>query len=82
MIALGILGSIIFGTAIGWYGHKAILRIQAWGVKMNEQDHILEDLTDPEEAFEFQRGYIRTTATSGSVATIGNHQLPLGAATK
>ena len=82
MIALEVLGSIICGTAIGWYTHKASLRIQAWGVNMNEQDHILEDLTDPEEALEFQRGYIRTAATAGSVASIGSHHLPLRAATK
>ena len=82
MIALEVLGSIIFGITIGWYGHKASRRIQAWGVKMNEQDHILEDLTDPEEAFEFQRGYTRVSTMSGSAGTVGRHHLPFGAATK
>ena len=82
MIALEVLGSIIFGIAIGWYGHKASLRIQAWGVKMNEQDHILEDLTDPEEAFEFQRGYAPVSTMSGPAGTVHRHQLPFGAATK
>ena len=82
MIALEVLGSIIFGITIGWYGHKASRRIQAWGVKMNEQDHILEDLTDPEEAVEFQRGYNAGSPGSRSAGNIGSHHLPLGAATK
>jgi hypothetical protein len=82
VIALQVVVSIFVGTALGWYGHKAFLRIQAWGVKMNEQDHILEDLTDPEEAVEFQRGYIPSGANAPSIRPVGSHHLPMGAATK
>ena len=34
---------------MGWYGHKAIARIQAWGEKMNEQDLIFQAMSAPEE---------------------------------
>jgi hypothetical protein len=82
VIALQTVVSVFLGSALGWYGHKANLRIQAWGVKMNEQDHILEDLTDPEEMIEFQRGYSRSGRTTDSATVIGKHPLPMGAATK
>ena len=28
---------------VGWFGFKAHLRIEAWGVKMNELDRIFQD---------------------------------------
>jgi hypothetical protein len=28
---------------LGWFGHKALHRIDAWGVKMNELDRIFQD---------------------------------------
>jgi hypothetical protein len=82
VIALQVIISIMVGTVFGWYGHKAILRIQAWGVKMNEQDHILEDLTDPEEAAEFQLGYIHSDRNARSRRPVGSHHFPIGATTK
>ena len=78
MIALQLVVSVFLGSALGWYGHKASLRIQTWGVKMNEQDHILEDLTDPEESIEFQQGYLRPGRGTESVTVIGKDPLPMG----
>ena len=82
MIALSIAVLMVAGTILGWYGHKASLRIQAWGLNMNQRDHILQDLTDPEECVEFLKGYRQTGFDAGSVPTLRNHHVPLEAATK
>ena len=34
---------------MGWFGHKVIARIQAWGERMNEQDLIFQAMSAPEE---------------------------------
>ena len=44
-----ILCSVIAGCSVGWYGHKVIARVQAWGEKMNEQDLIFQAMSQPEE---------------------------------
>ena len=49
MIALIMGSSIVTALVVGWYGHKAYVRIQAWGEKMNEQDAILQSVSPPEE---------------------------------
>jgi hypothetical protein len=67
---------VIAGILLGWYGHKASLRIQAWGLNMNQQDHILQDLTDPEECMEFEMGYRQTGIDADSVPTLGNGCTP------
>ena len=49
VIAL-VLGTSIVGAAVlGWYAHKAVVAIQAWGEKMNEQDAIFQSVAAPEE---------------------------------
>jgi hypothetical protein len=49
VIALLIVASAAGSAALGWYGHKALLCIQAWGEKMNEQDAIFQSVMSPEE---------------------------------
>ena len=49
MTTLIIAVSVITGSTVGWYLHKAIARIQAWGEKMNEQDLIFQAMSQPEE---------------------------------
>jgi hypothetical protein len=44
-----IVVSVSAGSIVGWYGHKAIARIQAWGERMNEQDLIFQAMSAPEE---------------------------------
>ena len=41
--------SVSAGSIVGWFGHKAIARIQAWGERMNEQDLIFQAMSAPEE---------------------------------
>ena len=62
---------------MGWFGHKAIVRIQAWGLNMNTQDRIFQD-TFPENHMEFRKDRKPPAANSGPVA-LGSHHLPLGA---
>jgi hypothetical protein len=49
VIALLIVASVAASAAVGWYGHSALLRIQNWGEKMNEQDAIFQSVASPEE---------------------------------
>jgi hypothetical protein len=48
MIALLTATLLLGGTGLGWFAHRAYLRIQAWGRAMNEQDAILNSATDDE----------------------------------
>ena len=51
MIGLLIGTSVAAGTAFGWYGHKASLRIEAWGQRANERDRIVRRLIGQDEEF-------------------------------
>jgi hypothetical protein len=78
VIALLITTSIIAGAFLGWFGYRASLRIQAWGLNMNAQDRIFqeairEDGVDPASSRK------RPGAESVPVAALGS-QLPLRAA--
>ena len=44
MIALVIFVSLSLGTLLGWFGHKVSLRIAVWGIQMNEQDRVLQEI--------------------------------------
>jgi hypothetical protein len=80
LITLAVALSIIVGSAAGWYGHKAIARIQAWGRNMDEQDPIFQALTEPEECVEFLRDYAQTTVDAHSIPTLANGAYSIGAA--
>ncbi len=41
MIALLVALFLVAGTGLGWYAHRAWLRIDAWGRNMNDQDAIV-----------------------------------------
>ena len=41
--ALLIGASTLVVTALGWFGYKALRRIDAWGRNMNEIDEIFQD---------------------------------------
>ena len=41
MIALFVAILLVAGTGLGWYGHRAWLRIDTWGRNMNDQDSIV-----------------------------------------
>lgn len=48
MIAFLVATLLLAGTGLGWFAHRAYLRIQAWGRAMNAQDAILKSATDDE----------------------------------
>jgi hypothetical protein len=81
VIALLVAGSIVAGTVSGWYGHKASLRIQAWGLKMNDQDRIFRFVTNLDDREDYNRGYQNAEADLGSLEDLGNPHLPLDVAT-
>lgn len=43
MSALFIGTSTLAVTVLGWFGYKALVRIETWGQKMNEIDRIFQD---------------------------------------
>ena len=43
MIALLIGSATLAVTLLGWFGHKALLRIETWGRNMSEIDEIFQD---------------------------------------
>ena len=73
MIALLMMLCIMAGMLLGWSGHKASLRIRAWGLKMNEQDNIFREVSGAEEIGLNQGG------RGGPQSQIGSH-LPMGVA--
>lgn len=70
MIALLMMLCIMAGMLLGWSGHKASLRIRAWGLQMNEQDNIFRVVSGTEEIGSNLDG------SGGPQSQIGNH-LPL-----
>lgn len=40
MILLFVAALLTGGTALGWFAHRAYMRVDAWGHAMNEQDAI------------------------------------------
>jgi hypothetical protein len=40
---------LAFAGTLGWYGHKASLRIAAWGEGMNQRDRILCGMAESSE---------------------------------
>jgi hypothetical protein len=80
MIALCIGTSVLAGTVLGWYGHKASLRIEAWGEKVNERDRIVRSLIDEDEGAhpQGQQGAFAKATFAPSIGRIGH--FPAGAA--
>jgi hypothetical protein len=56
---------------LGWYGHKASVRIKAWGEKMNERDAIFESVAALEEMSELR------IEPNPFVAVAGNAEHPI-----
>jgi len=77
MIALMSVACLAAGSGFGWYGHKASLRIQAWGERLNEQDQNIRFVIGTGEHSESQRG---SRAVVGQASSLSGHGLPLSAA--
>jgi len=54
MVAMLVAILLTGGTVLGWYTHRAWLRIDAWGQNMNDYDAIFR-LTSEEGEVELQR---------------------------
>jgi hypothetical protein len=48
MLVLLIASLLLAGTGLGWFAHRAYVRIEAWGRAMNRQDAILRSASDEE----------------------------------
>ena len=76
MRALLILSLVVAASALlGWFGHKALRRVRAWGLAMNEGDSIFNNLTAPEERMEFLKGYEPVAVEPLPGAMLGSHGL-------
>ena len=54
MITLLIGASTLVALTLGWYGHKAVLRINAWGLNMNDRDRDFRKITHQEITGDFE----------------------------
>jgi hypothetical protein len=81
MIALLSVACLAAGSGFGWYGHKASLRIQAWGEKLNELDQNIRFVTGTGEYSQSQRGSMTDNGqgSSGRGSSLTGHGLPLSA---
>jgi hypothetical protein len=80
MIALLVGITTLAAMGLGWYGHKASVRIATWGQNMDEQDSIFQAMAAPEcVAPQRSRPSIRGGVSSRQ--PIGGH-LPIGAPSK
>lgn len=70
---------VAVGMLLGWFGYRAILRIQAWGLALNEDDPIFNNLTTPEERMEFLKGYGQFAGEPRPAAILGSHGLKAAA---
>jgi hypothetical protein len=81
MIVLLVGVTVLAVTGLGWYGHKASVRIATWGRNMNEQDGIFQAMADQEEWAEPEDSRSRNRGRVGQVQAVGGH-LSAGAPSK
>lgn len=74
MITSLVAGVVVAGAGIGWYGHKASVRIARWGEAMNEQDRLIRSLSGDEDGWKFENGRADQDVRFG--ASFGSHHLP------
>jgi hypothetical protein len=48
VMILCVASLLVAGAALGWYSHRAYVRIDAWGRAMNEQDAIFRLASEEE----------------------------------
>ena len=61
MITLLIGFSVIAGVGLGWYGHKAVLRINRWGQNANACDDIFRAATAGEDNRDSAKAWVLDT---------------------
>ena len=77
MIAFIVGASILGGVGLGWYGYKAVLRIEIWGQGMNECDAIFQAMSQGEIGGELPQSRSRGRAEEPE---FGRRHFPIGAA--
>lgn len=80
MIVLMIGTTAMVAVGIGWYGHKASLRIAYWGLRVNEQDLIFQRLSQGEGEGELWSASKQRIKVATIGATVGNSNYPSAAA--
>lgn len=80
MVTLMIGTFAVAGVGLGWYGHKASLRIESWGRRADERDLIFQQMSEREDSLEIGlAGNRRVEDTSGG-ALIAHPHFPVAAA--
>jgi hypothetical protein len=80
MITLLVGVTTVAAIGLGWYGHKAMVRISIWGRNMDEQDAIFQAMEGPEFS-ESPRSRALIREGVGSLQAVGRH-LPIGEPSK
>ena len=70
----------VAGVGLGWYGHKAILRIEDWGRKANERDLIFQQMSEGEDGNKNWVAGGRKLEEVSAVASMVNPHFPVAAA--
>jgi hypothetical protein len=71
MVALIVIWAIGTGVFLGWMGHKALVRIQVWGLNMDDQETLLKE---DDEAYSDWSG-TQPEKVRNLVPLAGNRQL-------
>ena len=76
MIATAVAASLFAGSALGWYGHKASLRIRYWGMNLNEHDELVRSITGETSGITWRDEKVRAPGI------LPQQHLPTGATSK
>ena len=76
IVALMIRTFTVAGVGLGWYGHKASLRIESWGRRANERDLILQQMSGREDSCESGLISNRRVEDTSSGASIAHPHFP------
>jgi len=79
MIAVVVASSMLTGTVVGWFGHKASLRIEMWGRNMNEREGISSELPGQMDRYDSGAGRKRLREDNRFAPGIVNGHFPVGA---
>ena len=80
MIAL-LFGTVVMvGVGIGWYGHKASLRIELWGRRADERDLIFQQMSESEDPSEIWATGKRRSEEASCGAPMVSSRFPVAVA--
>jgi hypothetical protein len=80
MVTLMIGTFAVAGVGLGWYGHKASLRIESWGRRANERDLIFQQMSGREDSCEIGLVSNRRVEDISSGASMAHPHFPVAVA--